>query len=102
MARSSPSTAAIALYGVPATITYSNVYGNTGGAYGGDATDVTGTDGNVSVAPDFVKESASDPSGVNLRLNATSGMVDAGDPAILDADGTTSDIGAFGGPGGGW
>ncbi|MEQ1565444.1 MAG: MopE-related protein [Myxococcota bacterium] len=34
----------------------------------------------------------------DLRLDARSGFVDAGDPAVLDLDGSVSDLGAFGGP----
>lgn len=33
----------------------------------------------------------------DLRLDTTSPLVDAGDPALVDVDGSTSDIGAFGG-----
>jgi MYXO-CTERM domain-containing protein len=36
--------------------------------------------------------------GANLWLTEGSPARDAGDPSILDVDGTTSDIGAFGGP----
>ena len=35
----------------------------------------------------------------DLRLAAGSTLIDAGDATILDADGSTSDIGAYGGPG---
>jgi hypothetical protein len=34
----------------------------------------------------------------NLLPGPTSGLVDAGDPLVLDGDGSRSDIGAFGGP----
>ena len=34
-----------------------------------------------------------------LRPSPTSPLIDAGDPAILDVDGSPSDIGAYGGPG---
>jgi hypothetical protein len=36
----------------------------------------------------------------DFRLQAYSPLIDAGDPNILDVDGSRSDIGAFGGPGG--
>jgi hypothetical protein len=36
----------------------------------------------------------------NFHLQAFSPLIDAGDPDILDVDGTRSDIGAYGGPGG--
>ncbi len=35
----------------------------------------------------------------DLHLAASSPLVDAGDPAILDPDASTSDVGAYGGPG---
>ena len=34
----------------------------------------------------------------DLRLQSGSALIDAGDPAILDEDGSASDIGAYGGP----
>ena len=40
------------------------------------------------------------PDSGDFRLQAYSPLIDAGDPNILDADGTRSDIGAYGGPGG--
>lgn len=36
----------------------------------------------------------------DLRLAVTSTLIDAGDPAVLDVDGSVSDIGAYGGGGG--
>ena len=36
----------------------------------------------------------------NYQLQAYSPLIDAGDPDILDVDGTRSDIGCYGGPGG--
>ncbi len=36
----------------------------------------------------------------NFYLQAFSPLIDAGDPSILDVDGTRSDIGCYGGPGG--
>jgi Mg-chelatase subunit ChlD/nitrous oxidase accessory protein NosD len=50
--------------------------------------DQTGTNGNTSVDPLFV--SASD-----FHLQAGSPAIDAGDPSILDSDGTVADMGAF-------
>jgi hypothetical protein len=51
--------------------------------------------GNVYADPMFV-----DPDNGDLRLQKGSPCIDAGAPWILDVDGTRSDIGAFGGPGG--
>ncbi len=50
---------------------------------------------NLTVDPMFA-----DPLNGDLRLQAGSPCVDAGAPWILDVDGSRSDIGAFGGPGG--
>ena len=86
------------------TGTYNNVYGNLGGNYSG-ITDPTGTDGNIGIAPLFVAYS---DDGVltndDLHLNSYSSLVDAGDPSgsYDDADGTTNDIGAYGGPSSDW
>lgn len=48
---------------------------------------------NISVDPMFMDEDS-----VNFLLQKFSKMIDAGDPNLLDVDGTRSDIGAFGGP----
>ena len=53
-----------------------------------DGTDPIGSDGNKSV----------DPMLHGYHLAADSPLVDAGDPALLDPDGSPSDMGAFGGP----
>jgi hypothetical protein len=64
--------------------------------------DGTGAGGNVDVDPAFVRYAAELPaSDWDLHLRAGSPLVDAGDPARLDGDGSRSDIGAYGGPGGG-
>lgn len=71
---------------------YSNVYGHEEAVDGGWA--FAEGDGNLEVAPLYV--------GASLLLEPTSNLVDSGDPTVLDSDGSRSDIGAFGGPGGGW
>ena len=48
---------------------------------------------NLSVDPMFVNEDSLD-----FRLQMFSPLIDAGDPEILDKDGTRSDIGLLGGP----
>lgn len=64
--------------------------------------DPTGVDGNVSVAPGFLAfDPAVDVSAWDFHLTLGSPLVDAGDPTVLDPDGSPSDIGAFGGPGAG-
>jgi hypothetical protein len=58
-----------------------------------------GIDGHVVADPGFVSWSADgDCSNDDLRLASGSALRDAGDPKILDPDGSRSDIGAYGGP----
>jgi predicted outer membrane repeat protein len=75
----------------------SNVYGNSPEQYSGFA-DPTGTDGNLSTDPQHVDTSSPSPAHWDLHLEAWSPLIDAGDPTILDPDGSPSDIGAYGGP----
>ena len=49
--------------------------------------------------PGFVDTSDSDPLNWNLHLDSTSALIDAGDSTLSDPDGSTSDIGAYGGEG---
>lgn len=55
--------------------------------------------GNIESNPDFTAASAGD-----FSLQGTSPCIDAGNPTVsyLDVDGSTNDMGAFGGPGGAW
>ena len=78
------------------TWSFNDVYGHAGGEYQG-MTDPTGTDGNLSADPLFVDAASGD-----LQLQAGSPCIDAGNPALLDPDTTVSDMGAYGGPDGGW
>ncbi len=48
--------------------------------------------------PEFLAENPLSPSDSDLRLWPTSPLVDAGDPLVLDLDGTPADVGAHGGP----
>ena len=82
--------------------TYNDAYGNTPNNYAGEP-NPTGTDGNVSLPPGFVDVTAPDSQDWDLRLddgyyNSTSYLIDLGDGALLDPDGSTSDLGAYGGP----
>ncbi|MEN0062475.1 MAG: hypothetical protein AAGA48_10015 [Myxococcota bacterium] len=53
--------------------------------------------------PRYVDIQGNDPNKWDLRLQADSPLRDAGAEDVLDADGTRSDIGAYGGPGSaGW
>jgi hypothetical protein len=81
----------------PPDLAYSNVFANTPADYFG-FTDPTGTNGNISGAPDFLDTIAADPLDWDLHLSLTSPLIDAGDPSVLDPDGSPSDIGAYGGP----
>jgi len=79
---------------------YNDVWGNDEedvcfGGYPGStpctAIDFVGEDGNLSVDPGFADEG-------DYVLEANSTLIDAGDPDILDTDGSVSDMGAHGGP----
>ena len=80
------------------SIAHGNAWGNVPDSYAGVA-DPTGTSGNLSAFPQFLDTLDVDPLAWDLHLEATSVLVDAGDPSILDPDGSPSDIGAYGGPG---
>jgi hypothetical protein len=62
-----------------------------GGAYLGD--------GNITADPMFVNDTIPTANGnYDFHLQKYSPAIDKGDPAILDVDGSRSDIGMFGGP----
>jgi hypothetical protein len=77
---------------------HSNVYDQAFPAYSDG--NPTGSNGNIAVDPAYTDVSGTDPSAWDLTLATGSALIDAGDPSILDPDGSTSDIGAYGGPGG--
>ncbi len=86
------------------TGTYNNIYGCNDGSYSG-VTDPTGTDGNISSYPWFVSVIADgDVTNDDWSLGSSSPMIDAGNPAAayFDADGSTNDMGAYGGPNSDW
>ena len=83
------------------TFTYDAWYANTPADASGAFSLDLGADGHVSADPDFVDYTPDgDCTNDDLTLATGSALIDAGDPAILDKDGTPSDIGADGGPGG--
>ena len=59
-------------------------------------------DGNFAADPIYLDSSAASAADWDLHPGAGSPLIDAGDPAELDADGTRADVGAFGGPSGAW
>ncbi len=81
--------------------TYSDLHANAGGS--GLTVDPTGSFGNIAVDPDFVDYVADGTFTDDLHLAFGSPLIDVGDPALTDPDGTRSDIGAYGGEGAaGW
>ena len=80
-------------------IAYSAFYDNTWPDFRG-LDDPTGSDGNLEADPLYADISSSDPLDWDLTLSTGSSLIDAGDPSILDSDGSVSDMGAHGGPGG--
>ena len=80
-------------------IYYNDAYANSGGEYVGSFTSQTGLSGNIEVDPELKDYTIDgDETNDDLHLELVSPLVDAGHPAIFDVDGTTSDIGAYGGP----
>ena len=76
-----------------ATFVYTDLWGNGDEDVSG-MTHPAGVAGNLSVDPQLL-----DPGAGDVHLAATSPLVDAGDPAALDPDGSPSDVGAYAGPG---
>jgi hypothetical protein len=85
-----------------ASVRYGDVYGNAP-AFAGAMADPTGTDGNLAVDPGFTA-SSDDSDWTNDDFHPASGsaLIDAGSPHMSDADGSRSDVGAFGGAWGAW
>lgn len=54
----------------------------------------------VGVYPEFIEDYKDYQSSYDLHLDIRSKAIDGGSPDILDRDGSRSDIGAYGGPGG--
>jgi parallel beta-helix repeat protein len=72
------------------SITHNNIWGNEKGNYK-DLPDLSEQDGNISVDPQFISET-------DFHLHPDSPLRDKGNPLFTDPDGTTSDIGMYGGP----
>jgi hypothetical protein len=71
------------------TVNYNNLWRNEEDFLG----DIIDSIGNIFRDPMYVNRDSLD-----FRLQAFSSLIDAGDPNILDVDGTRSDIGVYGGP----
>jgi hypothetical protein len=80
------------------TCTQNNFYGDS--LFSGLSTPV-GSQGNISVDPDFIDASGAAGLDWDLHLSTSSELIDAGSPSDTDPDGSSADIGAFGGQGGG-
>jgi hypothetical protein len=80
-----------------ATVTHNDSYYNSLGdaCFGYDCVpfNLIGRDGNISADPSFVNGNAHD-----FTLLCNSPALNAGSPAILDIDGSRSDMGVYGGP----
>lgn len=79
-------------------ISYSDLWANAGDLVDPGQPDPVGVDGNVAVEPEFVSMAGSRWKRWDLHLQAGSPLIDAGDPALSDPDGTRSDVGLYGGP----
>ena len=79
-------------------LSYGNIWNNDPDDITGMA-DPTGSDGNIAEDPELLDTTDPDPLFWDLHLAVTSPLIGAGDPSILDPDGSPSDIGAYGGPG---
>jgi hypothetical protein len=84
-------------------LSYVNLWSNASAA-----ADWTGELGDISPAglleldPSYVDVTSASAADWDLHPSAGAATIDAGDPAVLDADGSTSDLGAYGGPLGSW
>lgn len=77
---------------------YCNIHDQAEPAFA-SMSDPRGAGGNIEGEPGFADVSATDPARWDMTLQAGSGMRDQGLPHLSDADGSRSDIGAYGGPG---
>ena len=84
------------------TASYTNLFGNAAGDGTSDCSDTSGWTNMLEVSPDYADTTATDPADWDLSLSTGSGLIDAGDPSILDTDGSTSDVGSHGGPNADW
>ncbi len=83
-----------------ASLAYGNSFGNDINWFG--LADPTNSNGNIAKDPAYTDVSGSDPEVWDFVLGSSSSLIDVGDPNLSDPDGSRSDIGAHGGPGGDW
>jgi hypothetical protein len=96
------TTTVALIYGAGSgTQNYDNTYNGSGSSYGGTLSAGVGA---ISSGSNFTSATCEgNPYNDDFSLRSASSSVDAGDPAVIDADGSPSDMGAYGGPGGsGW
>jgi len=80
------------------SVRFSDVYGNDGGDFVAMVNPV-GVDGNVAVDPGLqTVHRGLPPAYMDPHLRPDSVLRDAGDPGLLDVDGSVADVGAYGGP----
>ena len=78
------------------SFSYCNAWGNEPDDYYG-IDDPVGTAGNLAADPEFLDTSAASFLDWDLHLDTSSPLIDAGNPVLVDPDGSASDIGAYGG-----
>jgi hypothetical protein len=83
------------------SVSYSNIDDNDSPQFYG-LSDPTSANNNLSDDPDYDDLGGFKPEDWVFTVPSTSPLVDAGDPSLSDTDGSTSDIGAYGGPYGSW
>ena len=83
-------------------VRYTNLFGNATGDGTSDCSDTSGWTNMLAVNPDYTDTTATDPADWDMSLATGSALIDAGDPSILDTDGSTSDVGSHGGPNADW
>jgi hypothetical protein len=97
------ASSAYSLYGVGVgTTSYSDVYNSSGSEYGGT---FSAAASDISTDPAFTSVKCDgNPKNDDFSLKSTSSAINAGDSssAYNDSDGSRNDMGAYGGPEGGW
>jgi len=83
-----------------ASLAYCNAYGNDVDWFG--FPDPTGANGNIDKDPGYTDVSGFKAEDWDFTLGSSSSLIDRGDSNLSDPDGSRSDIGAYGGPGGDW